>query len=88
MAKYRTKPVTVEAVQYFGVESFPELEIFMDDEYYRVLFQPGSEQLIILTSESDYRVEVGDWIIRNEKGEFYSCKPDIFNEIYEKVREC
>ena len=29
----------------------------------------------------------GDWIIKGVKGEFYPCKPDIFEETYEKVEE-
>lgn len=29
------------------------------------------------------RVDVGDWIIKGVKGEFYPCKPDIFEATYE-----
>jgi hypothetical protein len=27
----------------------------------------------------------GDWIIKGVKGEFYPCKPDIFDATYEPV---
>jgi hypothetical protein len=85
--KYRKKPVVIEAIQYKGVESFPELAKFMDDEFLLVTFKPASEQLVIPTLEGDHIANVGDWIIKGVKGEFYPCKPDIFAETYEKVTE-
>ena len=32
-----------------------------------------------------YKVEEGDWIIKGVKGEYYPCKPDIFEQTYEEV---
>lgn len=87
MAEYRKKPIVVEAVQYLGYESLPEIAQFMKDEYLRVLFKPVSEQLIIPTLEGDHEANVGDWIIKGIKGEFYPCKPDIFEQTYEKVEK-
>jgi hypothetical protein len=37
------------------------------------------------TLERSYEVSPGDWIIRGVKGEFYPCKPDIFEATYEPV---
>ena len=28
---------------------------------------------------------IGDYIIKGVKGEFYPCKPDIFEQTYEQV---
>lgn len=39
----------------------------------------------IKTLEGWHEVSVGDWIIKGIKGEFYPCKPDIFEATYEKV---
>lgn len=39
----------------------------------------------IETLEGYLDVSVGDWIIKGVKGEFYPCKPDIFEATYEKV---
>jgi hypothetical protein len=39
--------------------------------------------LIIRTLEGDMRAEIGDYVIRGVKGEFYPCKPDIFAATYE-----
>lgn len=41
----------------------------------------------IPTLEGDMHVTQGDWIIRGVQGEFYPCKPDIFEATYEKVSE-
>lgn len=39
------------------------------------------------TLEGGHTVCVGDWIITGIKGEFYPCKPDIFQATYELVEE-
>jgi len=39
------------------------------------------------TLEGGHIVCPGDWIITGVKGEFYPCKPDIFEKTYEKVEE-
>lgn len=41
--------------------------------------------LIIPTLEGDHLARQGDWIIKGVKGEFYPCKPDIFEATYEEV---
>lgn len=41
--------------------------------------------MIIKTLEGDHYTFIGDWIIRGIKGEFYTCKPDIFEKTYEEV---
>ncbi len=55
-------------------------------------FEPGTPapiernedgSLDIHTREGTMRADVGDWIIRGVKGEFYPCKPDIFGATYE-----
>ena len=49
------------------------------------LFELGSGDLMIRTLEGDMRADDGDWIIKGIKGEFYPCKPDIFESSYEAV---
>jgi len=41
--------------------------------------------LIIPTLEGNMLAVEGDWIIRGVKGEFYPCKPDIFEISYEEA---
>ena len=45
----------------------------------------GSDQLHIRTLEGLMTVSWNDYIIRGTKGELYACKPDIFEEIYDKI---
>lgn len=77
MAKYRKKPVVIEAVQYDG--SFP-LDFLGDSEN---VYKAGNRTIAIETLEGTMRADVGDWIIRGVQGELYPCKPDIFEATYE-----
>ena len=43
----------------------------------------GEPLLVIQTLEGDMSAALGDWIIKGVKGEFYPCKPDIFEVTYE-----
>jgi len=47
----------------------------------------GKPQLEIKTLEGTMCADIGDYIIKGVNGEFYPCKPDIFEKIYEKVGE-
>lgn len=84
--KYRKKPVEIEAVQFLDTtESIMELSDFVG-EGMRVDYKDKDNPCLkIETLEGTMRASVGDYIIRGVKGEFYPCKPDIFEETYEKV---
>ena len=41
--------------------------------------------LVISTLEGDMNAVIGDWIIKGVNGEFYPCKPDIFDKTSEVV---
>ena len=49
------------------------------------LFYPTKYLLVIKTLEGQHLASVGDWIIKDVKGEFYPIKPDIFEATYDKV---
>ena len=51
-----------------------------------VSIDPRDGKLIISTLEGLHWADPGDWIIRGVQGEFYPCKPDIFDATYEEVR--
>ncbi len=87
MAKFRKKPVIIEAFQY-GVEDFPPW--FKKAEQrgrVQCFWLYGEEQrwCEIETPEGTMRGESGDWIIRGIHGEIYPYKPDIFEATYELV---
>jgi hypothetical protein len=88
--KYRKKPVVIEAVRYKGSSTHAQaIEQWMAGFEY---VEPGMvtadmRPLIIPTLEGDMRAVAGDWIIRGVQGEFYPCKPDIFEATYEPVED-
>ena len=78
--KYRKKPVVIEAVQWTG-DNKDEIRDFIDRAMYT--FKNGA--LLILTLEGDHKANIGDFIIKGVNGEFYPCKPEIFEKTYEIV---
>ena len=89
MAKFRKKPVVIEAVQ-FDSGSPGDVAAFVGFE--RSYFVGDSDDdpidyMVIKTLEGDMRADDGDWIIKGVKGEFYPCKPDIFAATYEAVTD-
>lgn len=82
MAKYRKKPIVIEAIQFNG-ENQREIADFMG-EMIRTNFFPD---IYIETLEGTMKANIGDYIIKGIKGEFYPCKPDIFEATYEKVND-
>ncbi|OGT59754.1 MAG: hypothetical protein A3E01_04635 [Gammaproteobacteria bacterium RIFCSPHIGHO2_12_FULL_63_22] len=85
MAKFRKKPVVIEAVQYeFGMED----GFVVDGRYYDKSGPvPRAMNRIpaIKTLEGRHEISKGDWIITGIQGERYPCKPDIFAATYEAV---
>ena len=87
--KVRKKPVVVEAVRWTG-ENFEEIEEFMEaviDCLEYIWAEAERNVITISTLEGKMEAHIGDWIIKGVKGEFYPCKPDIFEQIYEIVQE-
>ena len=94
--KYRKKPVEIEAVQWTG-KNDTEVEDFIGDYlagygdnlvYYKPrLNQYLSKLMYIRTLEGAMIASVGDYIIKGVQGEFYPCKPDIFEQTYDEVHD-
>ena len=85
MAKYRKKPVVIEAVQFFngdGKNTIKECIVFCHGNGY---FSNEDNTIEIKTMEGTMKANDSDWLIKGIKGEFYPCKPDIFEATYEKV---
>lgn len=83
MPYFTKKPVEIEARQYDGTfRSASELmEWISEGNYYA--WRNDDDELVISTLEGPHHAKPGDWIIKGIKGEFYPCKPDIFDAIYE-----
>ena len=85
MAKYRKKPVIIEAVQWTeanreAIKAFAYPQAIL-------MWKNRPESLCIGTLEGDMKASKGDFIIKGVKGELYPCKPDIFEATYELVEE-
>ena len=78
---YRKRPVVVEALQWTG-DNLVEMMLFVGDDNAAYTERGG---LVIHTLEGDHQATVGDYIIEGVQGEFYPCKPDIFEATYEEV---
>ena len=77
MSKFRKRPVVIEAVQYLhGNGAAP-------DGVCRCNEVPFGGQPHVHTLEGPLTVSDGDWIIRGVKGEYYPCKPDVFDATYD-----
>lgn len=81
--KFRKIPVVIDAVQWDGF-NVREIEEFITCDF---TFDMAHRILEIHTLEGVMQGLVGDWIIKGVKGEFYPCKPDIFEVTYEKVED-
>ena len=82
MAKYRKKPVVVEAVLFTGV-NFTDIKNFVDSNHLLYAW----DGIYIRTLEGNMLVSAGDYVIKGVNGEFYPCKPDIFEKTYEPVED-
>ncbi len=63
----------------------PTMDEADDDSHAPMWLNDDLLTLTIPTLEGDHRCDVGDWIIRGVKGEFYPVKPDIFAVTYDPV---
>lgn len=92
--KYRKKPVVVEAVQ-LNTTNMPKVAAWIGGDTAKIVVEseealklgkgvPGFS-MTIHTLEGDMTAKSGDYIIKGVHGEFYPCKPDIFEKTYEAV---
>lgn len=80
MQQYSKKPVIVEAIQWDGsIESAYDIQEWAEG---KIDFSKGTVAEIS-TLEGVMTANPNDWIIKGVKGEFYPCKPDIFEMTYE-----
>lgn len=92
--KFRKKPVIIEAMQWDGTAegAGPIIDWSLESNTtinyccnYIDRCPDGGHHLAIPTLEGTMRADSNDWIIKGIQGEFYPCKPDIFDATYEAV---
>ena len=96
MPKYRKKPVVIEAIQlteklFWEMEGDSKQLIFgkfhFSGSCHPINKKIGTVYVSIITLEGAMRADLNDWIIKGIQGEFYPCKPDIFEKTYELVTD-
>jgi hypothetical protein len=86
MPQFRKKPVVIDAYQIPAHEHTAAIPAWVIQAVIDKQIVPDpSGGVSIPTLEGTMRGEVGDWIIKGVKGEFYPCKPDIFEATYDAV---
>ena len=95
MMKYRKKPVVIDAIKWTAKNHREMFDFLFDGEnpHQETLKTEGKNfyishekvrgGLIIKTLEGEHIATIGDYIIKGVAGEFYPCKPDIFEQTYE-----
>ena len=85
--KYRKKPIVIEAKMWTGANAPELLQWALDHDVHGNNFRVDQDALVveIHTLEGIMKANVGDWIIKGVRNEFYPCAPDIFGMTYELV---
>lgn len=88
MKQYRSKPVTVEAIQYTK-QSLIDVCLWLGKnlEDLVIKFNESNETLSLIANTSDGKVEIheSDYIIKDKEGKFYQYSYEEFNEEYEEI---
>lgn len=96
MAKYRTKQIIKEAIQYTGKNEQEIIDFCQGNAYFKpapidspLMFTTSIDSIFAVDSleKKGLEILVNDYVIKGIKGEFYPCKPDIFKKTYELVEE-
>ena len=90
--RFRKKPVVVEAMQFndnaLDIMDWAHKDMHaLQNSVVSPSYFDGQSFLNIRTLEGDMAASPGDWIIKGVNGEFYPCKPDIFEKTYERVED-
>jgi hypothetical protein len=80
--RFRKKPVVIEAMGPLTHDNAASMAHWAGGLVHRAL-----NEVALPTLEGTMIASLGDWIIRGVKGEFYPCKPDIFEATHERVSD-
>ena len=84
--KFRKKPVVIEAVLWNGTQ-VSEVTEWIEDALHNDTIMRFGDKVVLKTLEGNMIANPGDYIIKGVKGELYPCKPDIFEQTYEPIKD-
>jgi hypothetical protein len=82
--RFRKKPVVIDAIQWSG-SNWHEVYALAGHNVWLSTDGLGVNYLEVKTPDAVGTIAPGDWLIKGIKGDFYPCKPDIFEATYEPV---
>jgi UPF0288 family protein (methanogenesis marker protein 3) len=86
---YIKKPVKIEAIQLVrnneGSTNMQDVVDFLGKN--NISYVTGDALVVIKTLEGEMCASINDYIIKGTEGEFYPCKPHIFEKIYDEATE-
>ena len=85
--KYRKKPVVIDAIQWDGINEAEISRFVADKDLYFFDEDRVRGGLVIKTLEGENSASIGDYIVKGVDGEFYPCKPDVFEKTYEPIEQ-
>lgn len=96
--KYRKKPVEIQAMLWDGNNHRAMFDFLEGEEAsnkhmdsvgknFYIDHKKVDGGLVIKTLEGEHIASIGDYIIKGIKGEFYPCKPDVFEKSYDLISE-
>lgn len=81
---YIKKPLAVQAVQWTGDNTDEVVDFGGTVDGCNIISDIGKSYLVVRTLEGNMAISIGDYVIRGTSGEYYPCKPNIFEKIYEE----
>ncbi len=85
---FKKKPVAIQAIRFDSATAAKEITEWSGGKVAPHVGDPVPQvpsYLVIHTLEGSMMVNPGDWVIKGVAGEFYPCKPDIFEATYEPL---
>lgn len=86
MKTYRKRPLTIQAEKFTPGDDFKPGET-RNGVHHSGCSDNGTPFFVVKTLEGHMQIKPGDWLIKGIRGEFYPCKPEIFEVTYEAVDE-
>lgn len=86
MPRFKKRPMEIEAIQFRGPNSIEPDENPLPALPHGVIWKTiGTQYLrpVLKTLEGDIVLLSGDWVVTGFNGHRFSCKPDIFESVYE-----
>jgi len=85
MRKFKSNDSIIEAVHFTNVTKNRVFNSVTCNRYPDYEDDDVTPALVIQTSDGEIKVSFGDWVIKDQQGEYSSCKADVFESMYTEV---